>query len=179
MEDKDSSKKPKRVTKAHLATINRGKNLRPFGKVTTAIKNNINESTIEGIEHQYSNRKYTFDLINKLSRGNNQGIIDYLPSKPFRSNKIYDKITISSVESFGGTRALRALIQNDFFSDSKTLTEIKNYAAAIFCRTYRSADFSQEIKNLLESNILLQGDGKEFPANTFILAEGAIIDWEL
>uniref|UniRef100_UPI00214D5A97 hypothetical protein n=1 Tax=Parapedobacter tibetensis TaxID=2972951 RepID=UPI00214D5A97 len=112
MGKKTKKKEPKNVTKAQMETINRGRNLRPAGKAKTAINNDIHESTINSIEDQFNTAKYNFALINKLARGNKQNIADYLPTKPHRSNKLYPKFIISSVESFGPALALKALILN-------------------------------------------------------------------
>ncbi len=155
-ESKDS-KKTKTTSPVNIVVTNKAKNLRikqKKGQTSKAIDSDLVASTISDIENPTRTLKYSFALINKLAKEGSHDITDYLPAEPIRSNKLYRKYVISSTESFGGTKAFRALIQNGYFSQLRSLKDTVNYASEVFGRSYIASDFGQVIKDLLKDRVI-------------------------
>lgn len=182
MKNLHSRKSAKKLTLTEREIINRAKNERTKdnkGRVSTAINLLLSESTFNNIENPFKTDKYSFGLINKLAREGNQKIVDYLPSLPIRSNALYPKYVISSTESFGGTKALRALIQNDYFDQPRSLKEIVTYASEIFGRTYITSDFGQVVKDLLKEGIINICSGPDAGTKYYIVSNPIKDRWQL
>lgn len=182
MRESKDSKKAKTTSPVNIVVTNKAKNLRikqKKGQTSKAIDSDLVASTISDIENPTRTLKYTFALINKLAREGSHKITEYLPEEPIKSNKLYRKYVISSTESFGGTKAFRALIQNGYFDQPKSLKDTVGYASEAFGRSYIPSDFGQVVKDLLKDGVIDLCTGPDAGVKYYIAVNPVKDKWQL
>lgn len=57
-------------------------------------------------------------------------------------------------------KAFRALIENGYLNEARSLKEITEYASAVFGRDYISSDFGQVLKDTLIEGVIIHVPGE-------------------